>query len=42
MPPFYASKDNIKQVEKIKTELNKKDLEKKKVAKRKQISNRSK
>ena len=30
---LYASKDNIKQVEKIKTELNKKDLEKKKIAK---------
>ncbi len=30
---LYASKDNIKQVEKIKTELNKKDLEKKKLAK---------
>ena len=30
---LYASKDNIKQVEKIKTELNKKDLEKKKFAK---------
>ena len=26
---LYASKDNIKQVEKIKAELNKKDLEKK-------------
>ena len=30
---LYASKDNIKQVEKIKAELNKKDLEKKKFAK---------
>ena len=30
---LYASKDNIKQVEKIKTELNKKDQEKKKSAK---------
>ncbi len=30
---LYASKDNIKQVEKIKVELGKKDLEKKKVAK---------
>ena len=30
---LYASKDNIKQVEKIKTELSKKDLEKKKSAK---------
>ena len=30
---LYASKDNIKQVEKIKAELNKKDLEKKKLAK---------
>jgi len=30
---LYASKENIKEVEKIKTELNKKDLEKKKVAK---------
>tara|TARA_B100000242_G_scaffold283267_1_gene245361 strand:+ start:625 stop:1083 length:459 start_codon:yes stop_codon:yes gene_type:complete len=30
---LYASKENIKQVEKIKTELGKKDLEKKKVAK---------
>ena len=30
---LYASKDNIKQVEKIKTELSKKDLEKKKLAK---------
>ena len=30
---LYASKDNIKQVEKIKTELNKKDQEKKKNAK---------
>ena len=29
---LYASKDNIKQVEKIKTELNKKDSEKKKFA----------
>ena len=30
---LYASKENIKQVEKIKAELNKKDLEKKKIAK---------
>ena len=30
---LYASKENIKQVEKIKSELNKKDLEKKKNAK---------
>ena len=30
---LYASKENIAQVAKIKTELNKKDLEKKKVAK---------
>tara|TARA_Y100001958_G_C20943496_1_gene348950 strand:+ start:147 stop:605 length:459 start_codon:yes stop_codon:yes gene_type:complete len=30
---LYASKDNIKQVEKIKVELGKKDLEKKKIAK---------
>ena len=30
---LYASKENIKQVEKIKSELNKKDLEKKKIAK---------
>ena len=30
---LYASKDNIKEVEKIKTELNKKDLEKKRNAK---------
>ena len=30
---LYASKENIKQVEKIKVELGKKDLEKKKVAK---------
>ena len=30
---LYASKENIKQVEKIKTELGKKDLEKKKSAK---------
>ena len=30
---LYASKDNIKEVEKIKTELNKKDQEKKKNAK---------
>ena len=30
---LYASKENIKQVEKIKTELNKKDQEKKKIAK---------
>ena len=30
---LYASKENIKQVEKIKTELGKKDLEKKKFAK---------
>ena len=30
---LYASKDNIKQVEKIKIELNKKDQEKKKIAK---------
>jgi len=30
---LYASKENIKEVEKIKSELNKKDLEKKKVAK---------
>ena len=30
---LYASKDNIKQVEKIKLELNKKDSEKKKAAK---------
>ena len=30
---LFASKDNIKQVEKIKAELNKKDLEKKKLAK---------
>ena len=30
---LYASKENIKEVEKIKTELNKKDLEKKKNAK---------
>ena len=30
---LYASKDNIKEVEKIKNELSKKDLEKKKVAK---------
>ena len=29
---LYASKENIKQVEKIKAELNKKDLEKKKVS----------
>ena len=31
---LYASKENIKQVEKIKAELGKKDLEKKKVAKK--------
>ena len=31
---LYASKDNIKQVEKIKAELNKKDLEKKKMPNR--------
>ena len=31
--PLYASKENIKEVEKIKNELSKKDLEKKKVAK---------
>jgi len=31
---LYASKENIKQVEKIKSELNKKDLEKKKTAKK--------
>ena len=30
---LYASKENIKQVEKIKSELGKKDLEKKKTAK---------
>ena len=30
---LYASKENIKEVEKIKSELNKKDLEKKKAAK---------
>ena len=30
---LYASKENIKEVEKIKNELNKKDLEKKKSAK---------
>ena len=30
---LYASKENIKEVEKIKSELNKKDLEKKKLAK---------
>ena len=30
---LYASKENIKEVEKIKAELNKKDLEKKKNAK---------
>ena len=30
---LFASEKNIKQVEKIKTELNKKDLEKKKIAK---------
>ena len=30
---LYASKENIKEVEKIKNELNKKDLDKKKVAK---------
>ena len=30
---LYASKDNIKEVEKIKSELNKKDLDKKKLAK---------
>ena len=30
---LYASKENIKQVEKIKAELGKKDLEKKKIAK---------
>ena len=30
---LYASKENIKEVEKIKNELNKKDLEKKKTAK---------
>ena len=30
---LYASKENIKEVEKIKNELNKKDLEKKKAAK---------
>ena len=30
---LYASKENIKEVEKIKTELNKKDLDKKKEAK---------
>ena len=30
---LYASKENIKEVEKIKVELNKKDLEKKKTAK---------
>ena len=30
---LYASKDNIKEVEKIKTELGKKDLEKKRAAK---------
>ena len=30
---LYASKENIKEVEKIKNELNKKDLEKKKLAK---------
>ncbi len=30
---LYASKENIKEVEKIKNELNKKDLDKKKIAK---------
>ena len=30
---LYASKENIKQVEKIKVELSKKDLEKKKISK---------
>ena len=30
---LYASKENIKEVEKMKNELNKKDLEKKKVLK---------
>ena len=30
---LYASKENVKKVEKIKTELGKKDLEKKKIAK---------
>ena len=30
---LYASKENIKEVEKIKSELSKKDLEKKKIAK---------
>ena len=30
---LFASKDNVKEVDKIKTELNKKDLEKKKAAK---------
>ena len=35
---LYASKENIKEVEKIKTELNKKDLEKKKQAKQIQDS----
>ena len=35
---LYASKENIKEVEKIKSELNKKDQEKKKVAKQTQDS----
>ena len=30
---LYASKENVKKVEKIKTELGKKDLEKKKICK---------
>ena len=41
---LYASKENIKQVEKIKTELNKKDSEKKKFARQimEKINNREK
>ena len=36
---LYASKENIKEVEKIKTELNKKDQDKKKSAKQKLVNN---
>ena len=35
---LYASKENIKEVEKIKSELNKKDQEKKKIAKQIEVS----
>ena len=39
---LYASKENIKEVEKIKTELNKKDLDKKKEAKQRYESLKNK